>query len=63
MTASFIHYEVYGVREMGEEAEICADLDADFWSAYGVLQNGDRICIGDFNSRLQAETVVTLITN
>lgn len=59
---SFVYYEVHAVRDLGEDAEICSDAEADFWSAYGVLENGERICIGDFNSRLQADTVVSLIT-
>ena len=61
----FVGFEVHGVKEHGEHAEVCVDAQADFFSIYGVLLNAhgspEYCCIGDFSTRDAAELVVELI--
>ena len=61
----FVGFEVHGVRDLGEHAEICADAQADFFSIYGILLNAhgspEYCCVGDFSTRDTAELVVELI--
>lgn len=62
----FDAYEVHGVRRYEEESdrycEQVEDKDAQFWSLYGCLPDGEQTCIGDFKSRGAAEEVYSRIT-
>lgn len=66
MTAAyFVGYEVVPLREV--ESNYCAvvadDATADWWSIYGVLPDGKRVCIGDYSERHEADAVIELLHN
>ncbi len=64
----FDAYEVHGVREYAEDkdgtkfCEQVEDGEAMFWSLYGHLAEGGLLCIGDFQTRKDAEDVMARIT-
>ena len=62
----FVGYEVHAVKDYGEHAEVCADVQADFYSIYGLLLNShgstEYVCVGDFSSRQAAELIVDLLS-
>lgn len=63
----FDGYEVHGVKEYtGEDGtKFCEQVDdgeAMFWSLYGHLADGGLLCIGDFQTREDAEEVMARIT-
>jgi hypothetical protein len=60
----FVGYEVVPLREVDDSYAVVADDDtADFWSLYGVLPGGKRVCIGDYSDQHEANSVRDLLTN
>src|SRR5678816_394535 len=52
-------FEINGVRNVGHLAvEACPDNEAEYWSAYIHFVGGTVQCIGDFNTREDAEKFV-----
>mgnify|MGYP001187733423 CR=1 FL=1 len=63
----FDGYEIHGVVEFrGADGtrycETAPDEEAHFWSLYGHIPGQGLECIGDFQSREQAEEIYTRIT-
>lgn len=53
----FVAYDVEPVKDYGDFVEVCLPEDADFWSVYGRLENGEAVCIGDFTTQAVAEEI------
>jgi hypothetical protein len=65
----FDDYEIHGVREyhgapfgQGKYCEQVPDEEAQFWSLFGHIPDRGLDCIGDFETRGQAEEVYARIT-
>lgn len=50
----FVSYDIAPVRDLGETAETCEPHEADYWSLYGVDEEGFAHAIGDFSTHADA---------
>lgn len=64
MTSSIIPfdaYEIHGCKDFGGFVEQVPDQEAQFWSLFGHIPNQGLKCIGDFETRKQAEEILQRI--
>ena len=63
----FHRYEVHGVRDGADSAEVVPDDEADLWCLYGFVAaaNGGEfaVCIGDYATQEAAKFALDLIVN
>lgn len=64
----FDDYQVYGVRELGMDANVVPDKQADYFTLYGVITGtetsaGFLMAIGDYGNRFDAEIVRDVLDN
>ena len=58
----FDAYEIHACKDYGGYIEPVEDeSEADFWSLYGHIPGRGLECIGDFNTRQQAEEILKRI--
>jgi hypothetical protein len=58
----FTSLEVQGVKEIDDNCMVVEDdADADFFSIYGITEEGHAYCVGDFSSREGAGVIKAAI--
>jgi len=66
MTLQISVLEIYGVKEIGDEAVVVNDDKADYFCLYGLVEgeaNGFYVPIGDYIDRSLAELVKDMLDN
>lgn len=65
MEVQFNRLAVYGLRDYGDRVEVVEDEEAEFFAIYGFITSisGSEfaVCIGDVDTRVEAELIVELL--
>lgn len=57
----FVDYKIEPIKDDGDDCFVVEPHEADFWSLYGYDEQGFAHCIGDYNTKENAQQIKAAI--